>query len=214
MLTNIVLSIVETGLKPVPTIRVFLFYFSIISISLLFNPYNSKTLSSISPSVFSNLKHPLTKRTDADAVGVVGLILFLFSVWHQARAANKRGEKVKFDFSIIPYDEKYRRSMTIYAGIIFIMIALIIYSGYRGYEETDSVAFCGETCHEVMEPQSVTYHNSPLENLQIQAYTGPCSGYISYGKTYTDADGYYELEHMPSGNIYMKACPTCTTGFE
>lgn len=60
----------------------------------------------------------------------------------------------------------------------------------------------------------VTYHGSPLENLQVQAYTGPCSGYISYGKTYTDTNGYYELEHMPSGNIYMKACPTCTTGFD
>ena len=60
----------------------------------------------------------------------------------------------------------------------------------------------------------VTYHGSPLVGLQVQAYTGPCSGYISYGKTNTDTNGYYVLEHMPSGNIYMKACPTCTTGFE
>ncbi len=60
----------------------------------------------------------------------------------------------------------------------------------------------------------VTYHGVPLANLQIQAYTGPCSGYISYGKTYTDANGFYELEHLPAGNIFMKACPSCTVGFE
>jgi len=60
----------------------------------------------------------------------------------------------------------------------------------------------------------VTYHGAPLANLRVQAYTGPCSGYISYGITYTDANGFYELEHLPSGNIFMKVCPSCTVGFE
>jgi hypothetical protein len=110
----------------------------------------------------------------APAIGVLGLFLFLISIWHQARRARKRGEEVKFDFSIIPYDQEYRRSMTIYAGIIFIMIALVIYSGYRGYEETDSVAFCGETCHEVMEPQNVTYHNSAHARVPcVECHIGP-----------------------------------------
>ncbi len=55
---------------------------------------------------------------------------------------------------------------------------------------------------------------NPLSNLRVYAYTGKCgSGYISYGVTYTAADGTYLLEHLPVGDIYVKACPTCTTGF-
>ncbi len=61
---------------------------------------------------------------------------------------------------------------------------------------------------------TVTSYGSPLVGLRVQAYTSPCSGYLSYGITYTDENGYYQLDHMPVGNIYMKACPTCTIGFD
>lgn len=54
----------------------------------------------------------------------------------------------------------------------------------------------------------------PISGLRVYAYTGKCgSGYLSYGITSTDADGTYQLANLPTGDIYMKACPTCTIGF-
>ena len=39
---------------------------------------------------------------------ILGLILFFISTRVQIRSARKKGEHVKFDFSVIPYDPKYR----------------------------------------------------------------------------------------------------------
>lgn len=54
----------------------------------------------------------------------------------------------------------------------------------------------------------------PLSGLRVYAYTGKCgSGYLSHGVTSTAADGSFLLAQMPVGDIYVKACPSCTTGF-
>lgn len=41
------------------------------------------------------------------------------------------------------------------------LIFLVAVGGYRAHEFTDSVGFCGELCHVVMEPEFVAYQNSP-----------------------------------------------------
>jgi len=60
---------------------------------------------------------------------------------------------------------------------------------------------------------TVTLQGQPVANLQMQAYQNQCSGIVTYGETKTDENGNYVLEHLPAGNIYMQACPTCTVGF-
>ncbi|MEE8576489.1 MAG: NapC/NirT family cytochrome c [candidate division Zixibacteria bacterium] len=110
----------------------------------------------------------------APLVVIAGLALFFASVWIQLRSAQKKGERVTFDFSIIPYDPRYRWNYWLFIGLSVVFITGIVYSGYRGYEATDSVAFCGETCHVVMEPQAVTYKNSPHARVACaECHIGP-----------------------------------------
>jgi hypothetical protein len=110
----------------------------------------------------------------APVVITIGLVLFVLSIWIQVRSARKRGEKVKFDFSIIPYDPKYRWNYWLFIFLSFLFISGAVYSGYRAYEATDSVAFCGDTCHEVMLPQAVTYRNSPHARVPcVECHIGP-----------------------------------------
>ncbi len=119
----------------------------------------------------------------APAITLIGVILFLTSIAIQVRAARKKGEKVKFNFSVDPSDPSYVRNLWLFLGSSAVLISLVAYSGYRAYEATDSVAFCGETCHTVMEPQSVTYKNSPHARVPcVECHIGPGASFYVKAK--------------------------------
>lgn len=112
-----------------------------------------------------------------------GFVLFLISIWWQVRAARKEGKKVRFNLSIDPGDPKYLRNLWLFLGLSAGLLLLIVYSGTEAYESTDSVAFCGETCHTVMEPQSVTYHNSAHARVPcVECHIGPGASFYVRSK--------------------------------
>ncbi|UCD63909.1 MAG: NapC/NirT family cytochrome c [Candidatus Zixiibacteriota bacterium] len=113
----------------------------------------------------------------------VGFLLFLLAVWLQVRAARRRGESVRFNLSIDPGDPYYMRNLWLFLGLSAVLIFLVAYSGTKAYEATDSVAFCGETCHTVMEPQNVTYHNSAHARVAcVECHIGPGASFYVKSK--------------------------------
>lgn len=56
---------------------------------------------------------------------------------------------------------RVRRLLFVGAGLIFAVIMVVAVVTYSGVHYTDSVAFCGQFCHQVMEPQYTAYQNSP-----------------------------------------------------
>ncbi|MFQ6008790.1 MAG: NapC/NirT family cytochrome c, partial [Candidatus Zixiibacteriota bacterium] len=110
----------------------------------------------------------------APAVILLGFFLFLISVWLQVRAARRRGERVRFNLTIDPTDPAYMRNLWLFLAFAAVLIFVVAYSGTRAYEATDSVAFCGQTCHEVMHPQLTTYRNSPHARVPcVECHIGP-----------------------------------------
>ncbi|NMC43905.1 MAG: hypothetical protein GYA46_08295 [candidate division Zixibacteria bacterium] len=110
----------------------------------------------------------------APFVITLGFGLFLLSIWLQVRAARRRGERVRFNLTIDPADPRYRRNLGLFLALTAVLVVAVIYSGTKAYDATDSVAFCGETCHTVMEPQNVTYHNSPHARVPcVECHIGP-----------------------------------------
>ena len=81
----------------------------------------------------------------APFVVTLGVGLFLLAIWLQVREARRRGERVRFNFSIDPTDRGYRRNLLLFLGLTAVLVILVIYSGTKAYDATDSVAFCGET---------------------------------------------------------------------
>lgn len=119
----------------------------------------------------------------APALITLGLMLFIIAVFLQVHSARKRGDKVKFSLSIDPADPKYMRNLWVFLGLSVVLIAVVAYSGSRAYEATDSTAFCGKTCHEVMEPQYVTYQNSPHARvLCVDCHIGPGASFYVKSK--------------------------------
>jgi c(7)-type cytochrome triheme protein len=63
-------------------------------------------------------------------------------------------------------------SGTFLAIIIFMTLSAV--GGYESYHYTDSVAFCGQTCHTVMQPEHIAYKSSPHARVAcVSCHIGP-----------------------------------------
>jgi len=91
----------------------------------------------------------------------LGVFLFLIAVRIQVVRARKRGERVRFNLRIEPSNPRYMRSLWLFLGLSAVLLVVVAYAGFKFYETSESVAFCGESCHTVMGPQNVTFANSP-----------------------------------------------------
>ncbi|MBU0983535.1 MAG: NapC/NirT family cytochrome c [candidate division Zixibacteria bacterium] len=119
----------------------------------------------------------------APFIVTVGFALFLLSIYVQVRAARKEGKKVRFNLSIDPTDPAYMRNLWLFLGLSAGLILLVAYSGSRAYEATDSNAFCGTTCHQVMEPQYVTYQHSAHARVHcVECHIGPGASFYVRSK--------------------------------
>ena len=54
-------------------------------------------------------------------------------------------------------DPHSRRAFFTFLLITFVFVSASAFGSYRGYEYTESVNFCGETCHTVMKPEFTAY---------------------------------------------------------
>ena len=58
--------------------------------------------------------------------------------------------------------------------VVLTFLGLSIIGGYESYHYTDSVAFCGTTCHTVMEPEYTAYQNSAHARVAcVSCHIGP-----------------------------------------
>ena len=57
-------------------------------------------------------------------------------------------------------DPTQLRAVKVVVGGTFVLLPVVGVTSYHGYHFTDSVGFCAEACHTVMEPQAVTFARS------------------------------------------------------
>ena len=108
------------------------------------------------------------------AVVLVGALLFLLAIRFQVVAARRRGEHIRLRLRIEPSDKVFMRNLWLFAGLSAIFALVVAFTGYKGYEATDSVSFCGSTCHEVMGPEEATYAKSPHARVPcVECHIGP-----------------------------------------
>ena len=60
--------------------------------------------------------------------------------------------------------------------------AIFIHASYRGVVYMDSISFCGQVCHTVMEPEFIAYENSPHARVAcVSCHIGPgASWFVRY----------------------------------
>lgn len=105
------------------------------------NPYNGMITFIILPSIL-----------------VIGLLMIPIGMMVQRRRTRKGTEKWPvLDLN----DGKSRQRFIAISVFTFLFLIVSAMGSYEAFNYTESVEFCGKVCHQVMEPEYVTYLHSP-----------------------------------------------------
>jgi hypothetical protein len=120
----------------------------------------------------------------APAFLVAGLLLIAIGALRERRRRRrvKPGEVPRYprlDLNV----PRQRRTFIIVSVATFLFLVLTALGSYRTYEFTESVAFCGTTCHAVMRPEYTAYQQSPHARVAcVQCHIGPGAGWFVKSK--------------------------------
>src|SRR2546423_3769076 len=71
-------------------------------------------------------------------------------------------------------DPRRRRNFLGFLAALFIFLFASAFGSYRAYEYTESVQFCGQTCHTVMNPEFTAYLASAHARVKcVECHVGP-----------------------------------------
>jgi hypothetical protein len=99
------------------------------------------------------------------------------------RRRRAKGEGLR-PYPQIDLNEPKTRALLFFIGVSSIVfLGLISTMSYQAYHFTDSVTFCGELCHSVMEPEYVAYRASPHARVTCaECHVGPGAGWYVRSK--------------------------------
>ncbi|MFO8173867.1 MAG: NapC/NirT family cytochrome c [Longimicrobiales bacterium] len=100
--------------------------------------------------------------------------------------------------------ERHRRTFVIVAIVTFLFFLVSAVGSYRTYHFTESVEFCGQTCHSVMNPEFTAYQGSPHARVDcVQCHIGPGADWFVKSKL----SGAYQV-YATLANVYPRPIPT------
>lgn len=98
----------------------------------------------------------------------------------------------------------HRNAALVFLGGSVIFLLLTALGSYEAFHYTESVEFCGEVCHQVMEPEFVAYQNSSHARVAcVDCHVGPGADWYVKSKL----SGLYQVYAVATGN-YPKPIPT------
>ena len=126
---------------------------------------------------------------------VAGLIVIPVGMLLRRRKLAKLGTSEE-EFNAYPRldfnDPKLRRVATIFLAVTAINAVILGSSSFLAIEHTESVEFCGETCHTVMQPEYAAYQNSPHSRVAcVECHIGPGASWYVRSKV----DGLKQVWH-------------------
>ncbi len=106
-------------------------------------------------------------------VGVGGALILIGMRWEAGR--RRRFESL----GVLPYpriDLNDRRQRLVFLYSIVggtVVSSLMVWASYQGFHYTESVAFCGQTCHVPMQPEFTAYLDSPHARVRcVECHVG------------------------------------------
>lgn len=117
------------------------------------------------------------------AIFVLGLVLIpVGALWRRHRLW-KTGQLPGI-YPQIDLSRPIYRQAAGWVGVLTLANVVIFgTASYRGVEYMDSVKFCGQTCHTVMQPEFTAYSNSPHQRVAcVQCHIGPGAGWFVRSK--------------------------------
>ena len=106
---------------------------------------------------------------------IAGLVLIPIGMWRERRrlrsgVASSRPRWPRLDLN----DPVARRATFGVIVLTFVNIVIVSLAAYRGIEFMDSPEFCGQVCHEVMEPEFAAFQDGPHSRVAcVKCHIGP-----------------------------------------
>lgn len=141
----------------------------------------------------------------APAFLLTGLALITFGVvWERRRRRRLAPGEVprhpRIDFNI----PRHRNAFLVTSTVTIIFLLFTALGSYRTYHFTESVQFCGTTCHHLMKPEYTAYQNSPHARVAcVQCHIGPGADWFVRAKL----SGTYQV-YATLANKYPRPIPT------
>jgi len=106
---------------------------------------------------------------------ITGLILIPVGAWRVRSNLRKHPELGIPNLPNIDFNNRRVLNLSIFfvsATVVFML--LIAFASFKGVEYTESSAFCGKLCHEVMQPEYTAWSNSSHANVKcVECHVGP-----------------------------------------
>ena len=101
-------------------------------------------------------------------------------------------------------DRRHRNAAMIFLVCTLLFTLISAVGIYQAYHYTESVRFCGLTCHTVMKPEYTAYQESPHARVKcVNCHIGPGAGWYAKSKL----SGLYQV-YAVLANIYPRPIPT------
>jgi hypothetical protein len=112
-----------------------------------------------------------------------GLFLIPIGIWLKHRREGRAG-LYPSDFPNPNWANPELRRLVYFIGATTVVnIAIASQLGYGAVNYMDSVTFCGQTCHNVMQPEFTAYQNSPHSRVEcVKCHIGPGAGWFVKSK--------------------------------
>jgi hypothetical protein len=139
---------------------------------------------------------------------VFGLVLIPLGLWRArwvARHAPTPVIQKPTLFPIIDFNEnRTLRVAAVVLGLTLMNLALLATATYKGVEVMESTAFCGATCHTVMQPEYTAYQRSPHARVAcVACHIGPGADWFAKSKL----SGAWQVIAVAL-NLYPRPIPT------
>jgi hypothetical protein len=104
---------------------------------------------------------------------VAGLVMIPLGMLLERRRLARGGarrEWIRIDLN----NTTHRRITVAVLLLTLVNVLIVSLAAYRGVEYMDSTEFCGQVCHEVMEPEYAAYEDGPHSRVRcVQCHIGP-----------------------------------------
>jgi cytochrome c2 len=117
------------------------------------------------------------------ALFVIGLILIPLGVLWRRNKLRSQGALPSIYPQINLRDPLLKRAAYWLGSLTVLNVVMVGSASYRGVEYMDSVSFCGQTCHTVMQPEYTAYLNSPHSRVAcVSCHIGPGASWFVRSK--------------------------------
>ena len=138
-----------------------------------------------------------------------GIVVFFLGMLLESRRRRRTGKAEARPYPALDLnDPRQRAKFRILAIAGMVLFIALTFSGYNGFLLTESVGFCGNTCHKQMGPEMTAYEHSPHAKVPcVDCHVGGGAGHYVQSKM----NGVRQLADVAFGT-YDRPIPTPVKG--